>query len=153
MYPIFHEAVSLPVVKDWLRWDENETAFKEQENRSVFYRLLTPMESEEDGPRDPKLRTYMQVRQLRSILPNAESRRLLLDFDRPFEDALAAAKKEEFSRLWASEVSDAISALESIEVTELKKISEENLELLRRLKALVEERLSDYESLKKSKQS
>lgn len=146
-YPIFHEAVSLPDVRDWLGWDEELAQFTNEDNLARFYRMLIPRETDGEEPAEPKIRTYIQVRHLREILPNPDSRRLLLDERRPFEEALAAAMRDEFSRLWLSEVTDAIEALENMGVDDLKNVDQEGLDLLKKLKDLTIERLADHQSL------
>lgn len=150
LYPIFHEAVSLPVVKDWLEWNEETAEFQNEENVARFYKMLISREHDGSETIEPKIRGYMQVRELRRILPNSEARRLLLDEERPLEDALAAVKKEEFSRLWQSEVSNAIDALENMGIEELKRIDKHGLDLLSKLKDLLDVRFNDYYSLTKS---
>jgi hypothetical protein len=148
MYPIFHEAVSLPVVRTWLGWKEETNLFTDSENLTQFYDLLKPTEREEGGTIDPKINTFSQVRELRFILPKPEAKRLLLDPARSFQDAINASKQEELSRLWASEVSSAIRALETMGIKELKSLSEEDIELLGKLAQVVNERLQDHQSLK-----
>ncbi len=55
MYPIFHEAVSLPVVRTWLGWDEANVRFTNEETIGHFYSLVTPEESDEEEPKEPKI--------------------------------------------------------------------------------------------------
>lgn len=40
MYPVFHEAVSLPIVREWLEWNEDTSEFDQDENRRSFYDLI-----------------------------------------------------------------------------------------------------------------
>lgn len=147
MYPLFHEAVSLPVVRSWLGWDEDKNLFTDGENLPQFYDLLTPTEQEEGGTIEPKITTFSQVRELRFILPKAEAKRLLLEPSRPFQDAISVAKQEELSRLWAGEVSASIRALETMGIKELKSLSPEDIDLLRKLGQVINERLDDHKSL------
>src|SRR5205823_6306195 len=46
MYPLFHEAVSLPAVREWLGWDDEATRFTKDAECEHFYSLLVPRESE-----------------------------------------------------------------------------------------------------------
>lgn len=95
MYRLFHEAVSVVKVKDWLGWDDDEHRFSHDDNLDKFYKLLipyTPEDEEESGrARDPKIRTYFDVRSLRDILGNIEAEECLFDPDKSFSEALAVA--------------------------------------------------------------
>ena len=59
MYRLFHEAVSVVKVKEWLGWHEDEYRFSDDSNLEKFYRLLipyTPEDEEETGrAREPKV--------------------------------------------------------------------------------------------------
>lgn len=149
LYPLFHEAVSLPVVREWLDWNDDQNQFKNEDNLATFYGLLSPTTDDDDSEKDAKLKTYLQVRELRSILPKTEAKRLLLDPARSFQDALAVARQEELSHLWATDVSAAISALENMGVHELKSLTSEEIELLSKVMNLAKERLQDHENLSK----
>lgn len=74
MYPVFHEAVSLPVVREWLNWEENRGVFTNEDQLRNFYGLLTTNSDDRDHNRDPKITSYAQVRELRDILPNPEAK-------------------------------------------------------------------------------
>ena len=150
MYPLFHEAVSLPLVREWLGWDEGTGEFTDDEQLAVLYELITPNEAENGNRRDAKIRTYDQVRELRSILPNAEARQMLFDPSRSFLDAVTIAKHEELSRAWASKVASAISALDSIGALELEKLSLDDLETIGKLKDMATRLLENYEKITSS---
>ena len=148
MYPLFHEAVSLPVVRSWLGWDEAESVFGNETTREQFYDLLTPSERDEGGYSDPKISTYSQVRELRAILEVAEAKRVLLDPDRSFHDAVGIAKADEISRSWATEVAEAISALNSVGALELARLEQSDLDEIVKLRDLADRLIKTYEKLK-----
>lgn len=149
MYNLFHEAVSQTKIKEWLGWDEDRCRFTNIEELHTFYSLISPRDPEETGTREPKITTYSQVRELRLILDKPEAKRLLLeDPNSSFVDALALAKQDEFSRTWSANVAAALRSLSLIGVDELKNLTEDDRQLLVRLKELVEERLKDSERLK-----
>lgn len=132
MYPLFHEAVSLPIVRTWLKWNDEQMAFEDEDRLRQFYSLITPSHEQEDDessetPDGPKITTYSQVRELRSILPNAEATQLLLEPHHSFSEAVAIAKAEELSKTWKTQVTEAISALSSMSVFELETLDEEGL--------------------------
>ena len=110
--------------------------------------MITPYFDEDSNESPPKITSYSQVRELRSILAKPEAKRILLDPHQSFQDAINIAKQEELSRLWATDISAAIRSLEAFGIQELKRLTQEDLVLLNKLKDLTEERLNDYEVLK-----
>lgn len=147
MYPIFHEAVSLPVVREWLGWDEGQTAFTNPEPLEDFYRLITPLEDEDGQRREPKIRTYGDVRQLRDIVPNPEAKRILLDPEKTLFDAVAIAKREQLSKSWLTQVAEAIGALDSLGIAQIKSFGESDLIEIKRLAEVADELLSSHTKL------
>lgn len=138
-YPLFHEAMSLPVVRNWLEWNEADSKFDNVENEEHFYQWITPRQNEETGKSSPpKLKTYGDVRELKRILPNAEAKALLFDETRTFLDALTMARKDEISKKWRSEVSEAAQALQSIGAIELAALNAEELAAIQNLKSMIE---------------
>jgi hypothetical protein len=67
MYPLFHEAMSLPIVREWLGWNEAESTFTKKPELEHFYSLHSP--TGDDSPKAPaKITTYGEVRELKYIL-------------------------------------------------------------------------------------
>lgn len=147
MYALFHEAISVPAIKTWLDWNEGEAKFKNADTVTQFYELITPHEDDDGKKIEAKITSYSQVRDLRAILDKAEAKKMLLDPSRSFHDAVGVAKQEEFSRLWVSEVTDAIAALTALEIKELKGLKADQVEMLKHLHSLIDERLADYTAL------
>lgn len=149
MYPLFHEALSQPAVREWLSWDDTNALFTEEQELEHFYELITPTELEDTGyRRDPKIPTRSEVRELRDILTNLEAKRILLDPSHSFIEAVSIAKREELSRAWAPQVSATIGALQSIGFLELENLSDEDKIELIRLKDLIEKLLETREKLR-----
>lgn len=150
MYPLFHEAVSLPAVRDWLGWDDANATFQSAETLRQFYMLITPYTDDSDEeavPREVKITTYSQVRDLRDILDNTDARAVLLDPTRSFGDALGIAKADVLSSSWRSEISDAASALTKIGAFDLQAMSEGDVESLANLQATVARVLEAHQKL------
>lgn len=143
MYPIFHEAVDLPKVREWLGWNDTSYHFTNEEQLEHFYDLITP-NPEESPTQDPKIKTYGEVRELRNILSNSEAKRVLLDPSRSLLDAISIAKHDELSRSWVTQVSEAIDALRSVRAADLDTLSEDDLTQLRRLKEEAEKLLETH---------
>lgn len=147
LYPLFHEAVAQPVVREWLGWDENSGNFTNAETLHIFYDMLTPSDSEEGRQREPKIGSYLQVRELRHILPNSEAKRILIDPNRSLLDALAAARRDEMAQAWATEVAEAITALENIGIGELRRLRAEDVTTIESLRDVVNQTLEAYHKL------
>lgn len=136
MYPLFHEALAIPLVRDWLGWSDQNSKFENTEQTHQFYGLITVhIEESEDGgdAKPPKIPTYMQVRELKTILPNAEAKQVLLDSDRSFSDALGIAKAEEFSQSWKTQLAEAIAVMTSIGALELAAMEDADVESLTKI--------------------
>lgn len=147
MYPLFHEAVALPVVRGWLGWDEVSGSFTDEEQIHNFYQLLTPDEEEDTQRQDPKVTTYSQVRELRDIIPNAEAKRILLDVSRSFFDAVSVAKREELSRSWTTQVAEAIGAMQTIGALDLPQIPEEDLAQIKKIRDIADDLLETHRKM------
>ncbi|WP_323762379.1 ParB N-terminal domain-containing protein [Maricaulis sp.] len=137
MYPIFHEAVSLPRVREWLGWNAETFQFDEEAEVENFYQLITPTEQEDGGrPREPKIRTYSDVRELRNILQNGEATRVLLDESASFFDSVTLARSQEQSKRWRRDVGAALNALEAIPFAVVKDFTQDDKDVLNKLAKL-----------------
>ena len=122
------------VCRHALGWDPALNVFTQQESLRQFYRLITPYTPEEGGhDRPAKIKAYGDVRQLQNILPNTEARRYLFDPERPFLDSLTVASREEMSKKWRNELTEATASLESIGALEVRNFSGDDMALLDRL--------------------
>ena len=133
LYPLFHEAVSLPTVREWLGWDANSNSFEEVEQRELFYQLISPRLLEQGEQRPPKIKSYSDVRSLREIIPNVQARRDLIQMDRELVDAMTVAKQDYISRRWKNEVNEAKTALSNIPVLEVEQFEDEDVNLINSL--------------------
>lgn len=140
MYPIFHEAVSLPKVREWLGWNPDKFRFEDDSELEDFYQLITPTEQEDGSgkPKEPKIRTYSDVRELRNILQNGEATRVLLDDSASFFDAVTIARSQEQSKRWRKDVANAVNALETIPFTAVKSFTDEDRALLSKIAELAQ---------------
>jgi hypothetical protein len=148
MYSIFHEAVSLPAVREWMSWDDSKGEFQNLENLERFYELITEPPTSGGEATEAKITSYSQVRDLRAILSNTEATKVLLDPSRSFTEALAITKRQEIVNSWKSEVAEAIEAIQGIGSFELKRLAFDDVQLLETLRETVAEVLEDAEKLK-----
>lgn len=94
LYSFFHETVSSPQLREWLDFSNETYSAQHEQNRSLFYQLLSP--SEVDGEkRDPKLQNAnRQIRQLKQIVESDAALSALSDSEKTFEDAVKIAEDE-----------------------------------------------------------
>ena len=147
MYPILHEAVSLPIVREWLHWNEDRAVFEDENSRPLFYGLITASTDDEGHKVKPKLSGYSHVRELRKILAKPQAKRILLDPHKSLQEAITVAHQDELAQSWTADVNAAVVALEGMGVEQLKNLTENDRKLLERLKDLTGERLKDHVAL------
>lgn len=94
LYSFFHEAVSSPAVRDWLEFTNETYTAENEENRTLFYQLLSP--SEVDGEKkDPKLQNAnRQIRQMKVIVESDAALDALTDPEKTFDEAVRIAEDE-----------------------------------------------------------
>jgi hypothetical protein len=110
-----------------------------------------PEEEEEAGrARDPKIRTYLDVRDLREILGNIEAEECLFDPDRSFSDALAVAKASATLN-WTPRIQAALQTLNKMPVTTLKALTPHDVRPLCDLFTVLKGTLNDWEKLTRNK--
>lgn len=130
MYPIFHEAVGTPIIRDWLEWSDDDSQFKHENNRPLFYSWL----SSEEGL--PKIRSYSEVRNLKSIIENEDALVALKDDNQTFPEALAIVHSEAKSKRWLPNAKSALKSLKEIGPDTVDALSDDELVLLKDLKRL-----------------
>ena len=95
LYSFFHEAVSQPKVRDWLKFSDSSNTSEDEGARRAFYELLSPRSVDGDSL-PPKLQNAnRQVRQLKDIVDKPVPLKILLDPEKSFDDAVRAAESEE----------------------------------------------------------
>lgn len=150
MYRLFHEAVSVVKVKEWLGWHDDEYRFTDEDNLENFYKILVPHSPEEEEEsaraREPKIRTYLDVRNLRDILGNIEAQECLFDPEKSFNEALAVAKASTAPN-WNPRIQAASQTLKKMPTSTLKSLSPVDIVPLRELYDLLKETLSDWQKL------
>lgn len=82
-YRLFHELVALPDVRERFGWSAEANAFADLERARQFFELITP-----DGKREPKLKTYSDIRKLKAIIGHPLAEASLLDLEVPLGEAL-----------------------------------------------------------------
>ena len=94
LYAFFHEAVSAPVIRDWLGFTDDTYTSTNDDARRLFFEILSPRDI--DGEiKPPKLtNANRQVRQLKDIIVKKKALEILSDPEASFEDAYKTALSE-----------------------------------------------------------
>lgn len=145
MYPLFHEALVSPRVRQWLEWEDSSAEFKSEEQREHFYSLITPYTDTRGVRRPAKITSYSEVRELKSILDNEDAFQSLLDLEKPFSDASALVKSADVGKNWIAKVKAAITALDHMGIRESKQLGEAEKEKLQELSDLIRDLLEAAE--------
>jgi hypothetical protein len=153
MYRLFHEAVAQPKVRLWLGWDEDSSRFTNEDHLHEFYKLLVPYKPDDDeedkepgDSREPKIKTYEDVRNLKEILGDPDAEESLLDPKQSFADALALAKAATTIKL-IPRLKAAQQALDKLPVDVLKKLPQKDMKHMQQLYSALKERLTDWTKL------
>lgn len=145
LYPLFHEAVSLPTVREWLGWDPDTCTFTDDEQRELFYQLISPRIPDDGEEKHAKLKSYSDVRALRQILSNAEARADLFQLERELVDALTISNRDRMSRRWRNEINEARTALENIPALEVERFEANDVASIRTLVDIANRILAAYD--------
>ncbi|HEX9986058.1 MAG TPA: hypothetical protein VGF69_22545 [Thermoanaerobaculia bacterium] len=97
LYSFFHEAVSQPKVREWLKFSDTTYRAEDGDARRAFYELLSPR-SIDGATMPPKLQNAnRQVRLLKDIVDKPVPLKVLTDPEESFEAAVKAADSEEIT--------------------------------------------------------
>lgn len=146
VYPLFHEALSTPKIKSWLGWNDNDSRTENEENRDIFYSLISPHEDEDQKQRPPKINSYSQVREMKTLLDNEDAMESLLDLEKSFSDAVALVKADQASRDWSAKVKSASKSLEHVGIMQIKALTPKEVSLLTDLRQLIDSIVETHEA-------
>jgi hypothetical protein len=140
LYVFFHEAISQPKVREWLKFSDDTFKAEDEAARRTFYELLSPREV--DGKILPKKlqSANSQVRMLKEIVDKPQALEILQDPEREFEDAVAAARDSALRRddgALERALAVAIRALREPGVDEWSSASARSVEMFEELLRLV----------------
>lgn len=129
LYPIFHEALGQPTIRDWLGWDSQQLKFLKDDTRELLYSWL----SGADGA-VRKISSYGEMRDLKQILDNTDALTALKDDDQTFADALAIVKSEAKATRWLPNAKAALTSLKEMGAETITNLDEGGLTILQELK-------------------
>ena len=145
-YRLFHELVSLPIVREFFSWDQTVSKFNNEEKSGQVFELIEPLEDDSTS----KLTTYKDVRDLRFIIGNKQAEAILLDPEENLAAALTAAMPEPdlpTPSLLPNRIKDFFKALENAGIEELTALAIDDVNLLEDLAELISSRLEQHTKL------
>lgn len=154
MYSYFEEIMKQTNIREWLGWDDNQGRFtNEQHAKEMYGWIVGELPDDESEPIEPKLREAKSVRQLAKFI---NDEKVLALFRAPDGSlSVASAKYESLHQIdqqdWRSIIIAAETTLQSLTPDTLRKMGEEDLEMLNGLKKRISQTEKDRQSLLKKK--
>jgi len=154
MYSYFEEIMKQTNVREWLGWDDNQGKFtNEQRAKELYGWIVGEVPEDESEPAEPKLREAKSIRQLAKFI---NDEKVLALFRAPDGSlSAAAAKYESIHQIdqqdWRSIIIAAETTLQSLTPDTLRRMGEEDLDMLDSLKNRIEQTQKDRQSLLKKK--
>jgi hypothetical protein len=139
-YRLFHELVSLPVVRERFGWNSESNRFSDVSKSREFFELIAP---DSNGDSTPKITSYAEVRKLKTVVGHPMAEVSLSDPEQPLTEAFKIAETDK-------DRTGNVDGLLQSTLKELKKISFADVKSLTREQiALVDEViaiLTDFKS-------
>jgi ParB-like chromosome segregation protein Spo0J len=145
-YRLFHELVSLPVVRERFGWNQEQSKFDYILKAREFFELIAP----QDPDSEPKLRTFSDVRKLKLIVGNPQAEAILLDPDQTFRDALVYVEPKDArstTTQFSTELSRFHQILIDLSIDTLRGLSSTDIEKLNEIISVIRKRIEDYKRL------
>lgn len=145
-YRLFNELIAAPLVREFFSWNNEEAKFNDEEPARQFFELIAPLESESDA----KLKTYIDVRKLKSIIGNTIAEVSLLDPEQPLSDAITKSQPEPTGQEAANLINEAKrlhSVISTAQIEALISLSEEDINFFEELIDTISARIEQYRKL------
>jgi hypothetical protein len=144
-YRLFHELVSLPNVRVKFGWNQEEEMFDDEDKSREFFELISP----QDPDTEAKLKTYADVRRLRTIIGIASAEASLSDPDQTLADALRLASTPTSSEIsiFADELDRFERSASAATIDDIKALTTQQVDKIQALIDLLTQRLEDFRRL------
>lgn len=137
-YRLFHELVALPEVRARFGWSWEKNEFVDIEKAREFFELICG-----DSKSEPKIKTYGDVRKLKSVVGNPKAEDSLFDEEEPLSEAIRIGEQGR-KTVGASDLLDeAKASLSGIGLFQAQKLTKKDI-------AVIDELLRFLQQLKKS---
>lgn len=125
MIRLFHELVALPEVRSHFGWSTEKNAFSDPEKARQFFELISA-----DGKTEPKIKTYSDVRKLKSVIGHPKAEDSLFNPDEPLSEAIRIGEQGR-KTVGASELLDETKAsLAGIGILQAQKLTSKDLAVI-----------------------
>ncbi|KJR40191.1 hypothetical protein MCHI_003905 [Candidatus Magnetoovum chiemensis] len=151
-YSYFEEALKQPNVRSWLEWNENEKKFTDINRLREFYSWIVGEIDENEEPKDPKLSKATDIRDLARFINDDRAMNRFRSQSGSLVNAMAMFEAEHPQK-WQSVVQSAESALASLTPDALRKMSNDDIEIIEKLRGRIKQLFSDYEILTNKSES
>jgi hypothetical protein len=133
-YRLFHELVALPDVRAKFGWSSERNTFANVEKARQFFELICS-----DTDEDPKLKTYNDVRKLKSIIGRSRAEDALFDPDQPLSEAIRLGEQGREPPDASELLDEAKDALAQISVLQARELSSDDISVIDDLISLLEQ--------------
>lgn len=137
-YRLFHELVALPDVRTRFGWANDNSAFTDMEKAREFFELICA-----DTKTEPKIKTYLDVRKLKSVIGHPKAEASLFNPDEPLSDAIRIGEQGRKTEDASDLLAEARASLAGIDLIQAQKLSQKDM-------GLIDELLEVLQSLKDS---
>jgi hypothetical protein len=124
-YRLFHELVALPEVRLRFGWSWEKSSFIDMEKARQFFELICG-----DAKNDPKLKTYGDVRKLKSVVGHPKAEDSLFDTDESLSEAIRIGEQGRKSVDASDLLNEAKASLAGIGVLQAQKLSKKDIDVI-----------------------
>ncbi len=124
-YRLFHELVALPDVRTRFGWSWEKGAFVDTEKARQFFELICG-----DAKNDPKIKTYGDVRKLRSIVGHPKAEDSLFDPDQSLSEAIRIGEQGKKLVDASDLLNEAKASLAGIGIMQAQKLTSKDIALI-----------------------
>jgi hypothetical protein len=137
-YRLFHELVALPEVRTRFGWSNEKSTFTDMEKAREFFELICA-----DAKTEPKIKTYSDVRKLKSVIGHPKAEDSLFNPDEPLSEAIRIGDQGRKTEDASDLLSEARASLAGIGLLQAQKLTARDM-------GIVDELLAFLQHLKKS---
>jgi len=146
LYSYFEEVFKRGNVRDWLGWSDDERKFTTEDRLKEFYGWMVGEPDESGGLGEKRLSEAKSVRELGKIIDDLGAMTVFRSAGGSLTRALARFESEH-PQEWLPAVSSAEGVLASLSPDTLRKLDEEQLGVLNKLRGRIDQVLEDRRKL------
>jgi hypothetical protein len=133
-YRLFHELVALPEVRTRFGWSTDKNDFSDIEKARQFFELICS-----DGKDEPKLKTYSDVRKLKSVIGHPKAEDSLFDPEQPLSEAIRIGEQGRIAVDASDLLDEAKASLAGIGFLQAQKLKPKDIGVIDELMNLLQQ--------------